>query len=640
MEKHDRKDGHITVFLSLILVCICSLVCLLVETARTAGARCYLQVAASSALDSVMSQYHRELWNQYRLLLLEYDSEPRVEKEFSYYLDSYFEAENWYAMKTDTITADQFLHITDDSGIYLEKEILDYMKYGIWDRLDIQPDMAERLWSLLKEGQSINELSVSYEKHTKEIFELEKTLQAIEAELSNQKSYLNQAIQMLDKYDGSGFRKIAKKLQSSLKKMPDLVKDYENKADILAAGIKETKKEVIDKSGFLSETNLYILNQELSQYDTYTDLNGKRRKEIMLLTAAANQNYQLLEELITAALDVEAAIDEWVPADEFDELDEASYWAPVKEKLNQYVLSQLTFSPGVKDEEKKGWLDNLKQMSEHSLLSLVLPENVKVSEGIFDMEAFPSKSHIETETDRFNLLNRVLVNEYCLDKFDTFRSEMQKEVQYEVEYLLGGFAGDKENLEYVVKKLLGIRGAFNLVHVLSDPAKREEAIALATLIAGASAMAPLVAVTAFFIMGIWALGESLLDIRTLLKGEKVPLLKDNGSWKLSLEGLLDVGKTGKFPEAGISENGFSYEGYLKLFLLMENSGRKYYRMMDVIQANLKRKQPDFLMEDCAYSVHIIAKVCEKHVFSNLGFVDKSGKLSSSYEMMIQLNKAY
>ena len=68
-----RKSGQITVFLSLVLLCVCSLVCGLVESARTAGAGWYLKLAADSAMDSVFSGYHREAWEQYRLFLLEYE---------------------------------------------------------------------------------------------------------------------------------------------------------------------------------------------------------------------------------------------------------------------------------------------------------------------------------------------------------------------------------------------------------------------------------------------------------------------------------------------------------------------------------------------------------------------------------------
>ena len=57
-----RKDGAITIFLSLIFVCVAALIFGLVESARTAGVNYYLQTAADSALDSVFSEFDNKLW--------------------------------------------------------------------------------------------------------------------------------------------------------------------------------------------------------------------------------------------------------------------------------------------------------------------------------------------------------------------------------------------------------------------------------------------------------------------------------------------------------------------------------------------------------------------------------------------------
>ena len=91
-----KKSGQITVFLSMILLCIAALLCALMESARTAGARCYLRIAADSALDSVLAGYHRGLWEDYRVLFREFEDEEELETEFSRYFDGYLEAAGWY----------------------------------------------------------------------------------------------------------------------------------------------------------------------------------------------------------------------------------------------------------------------------------------------------------------------------------------------------------------------------------------------------------------------------------------------------------------------------------------------------------------------------------------------------------------
>ena len=53
------EKGEITVFLAMILVSVCALLCGMAESVRTAGARCYLRMAVDSSMDSLMAQYHR-----------------------------------------------------------------------------------------------------------------------------------------------------------------------------------------------------------------------------------------------------------------------------------------------------------------------------------------------------------------------------------------------------------------------------------------------------------------------------------------------------------------------------------------------------------------------------------------------------
>ena len=88
------RQGEITVFLSLITVCCLSLFLGLLESARTTGARLYLEMAANSAMSSVMSQYNRNLWDMYHLLFLEAESEDAVKESFETFLSFYIEQEN------------------------------------------------------------------------------------------------------------------------------------------------------------------------------------------------------------------------------------------------------------------------------------------------------------------------------------------------------------------------------------------------------------------------------------------------------------------------------------------------------------------------------------------------------------------
>ena len=128
-----RKSGQITVFLSLVMLCVCSLVCGLVESARTAGAGWYLKMAADSAMDSVFSGYHRAAWEQYRLFLLEYEDEDEPGSTWLKHMEPYMETHGWYPAVMQSASVKGISRITDKHGANLKQEIQDYMRYGIWD---------------------------------------------------------------------------------------------------------------------------------------------------------------------------------------------------------------------------------------------------------------------------------------------------------------------------------------------------------------------------------------------------------------------------------------------------------------------------------------------------------------------------
>lgn len=153
------KQGEISVLLSLILVCILSLFLGLVESARTTGARLYLEMAANSSMDSVMSQYNRNLWDMYHLLFLETESDAAVEESFASYLSFYLEQENLYPMRIKEVNVKGAERMTDHYGRTLEQEILSYVVYQF-------PDIADSLAGveqILEEVQGVEQEKPDWE---------------------------------------------------------------------------------------------------------------------------------------------------------------------------------------------------------------------------------------------------------------------------------------------------------------------------------------------------------------------------------------------------------------------------------------------------------------------------------------------
>ena len=142
-------------------------------------------------------------------------------------------------------------------------------------------------------------------------------------------------------------------------------------------------------------------------------------------------------------------------------------------------------------------------------------------------------------------------------------------------------------------------------------------------------MLPLTAVVTFFVMGVWALAEAMADARSLLDGGKVPLMKTGSDWKLSLENVLKTGAEGRLPDLEKTdpenEMGLDLKGYLRLFLFVSYGTPPLFRMMDIMQINIRREQPDFLLEQCVCMVDMEAVFCGKPVFFSSGPWKTAGK---------------
>lgn len=652
MGRQRGKRGEITVFLSMILLCVAGLICIMLESARTAGARCYLQIAANSSMDSLFSQYHRQLWQKFHLMGLEYGTEEDIRDRYLGFLMPYMETENWYPMTADSAEIEVIQNLTDGAGIWLEEEILAYMKYGIWNELDITPEDGEQFWKDVKEAASMQGLADSYKKESKEAWKLEQALDSLYACQARQQEHHARAARALGGEDSYGFFRAAGDLKGEIKKIPKLLKAYERQADKCKSRLEEMEAELISKEGDLTEERRQVMSQELEQYRSYIAEDGARRQEILSLGPEGERNLTVIEDVKGRVNEIESYL---ASLDEEDDDNSGPMWSAAAGVWNQIHISRQS-GTGEKDEEKRGWLLEIENMVNQGLLELVIPPERQVSTMILDLTDAPSKDEEHPgETDRFNLITRVLVNEYCAMHFANFVSApgfwIGKEAgtgdskalrqQYQMEYLLIGGEDDRSNLADTVKQLLMVREGLNLIHILSDSQKREEAKALALVITGALGLTPLVEITAFFIMGVWALGESIVDLQTLLAGRKIPLLKGREDWALGLEQLLNMGQSKGSSVIAGQEKGLDYEGYLKLMLLLEQSGQKYCRMMDVMQMDIRLEQGGFLMKRCAYRVDMRSRICGKHVFFALPFVENmTGSGEHGYQMQVRSQKAY
>lgn len=631
-----RKSGQITVFLTLAMMCICSLVCGLIESARTAGAGWYLKQAADSAMDSVFSEYHREVWEKYRLFLLEYGEKEELSKTWLHYMEPYMQEHAWYPVKLQSASVKELVGITDDHGTHLKQEIKDYMRYGILDK-EIDEEAVKKLGDGLKEAESLQSVSSAYGGHAEEAVDMERALENIYKSLKHQEEYRDKARGRLSLMDGTGFKQEAGHLKKEMKRIPGLLKAYGEKADRLAVHLAESRIKLTQEQGTWSDGVRQAMAEELEGYESYSLESGEKRREIEAFLPREEENLAIIDRAIMRSNEVEEVIQRWERDEDEDEErgdgpDKAALWNSVESIWDTIKIPGLSFQVGIKDPEKQNLLEQVQKMSGFNLLMLILPEGTELSRGVLPLKNLPSAAHGESGELKDGLLERFLTDEYVSKFFTCFLSEEEKEVRYEREYLLGGAAADEENLKAAAARLLVVREGLNLIHILSDGEKREAAKALAGVITGIVGAAPLIGIVAFFIMTVWALGESIMDLKALLAGRKVPFMKNKETWKLDLDGLLSMGKKGRLEEGQDEGQGLNYEDYLKLLLFIQPASRLYYRIMDVIQMNIARTQGDFSMEHCAYQVEIAGMGTGKHLFLSGG--------DPHYDMEVHTDKAY
>lgn len=661
------RKGEITVFLTMILVSVCALLCTVVESARTAGARCYMRMAVDASMDSLMGQYHRKLWKSYRILGLEYNSSQTLEQEMEHFLKPYTDAVNWYPMRIDQVEIKDMASLTQGDGRYMEQEILDYMKYGLidtqWDEMD--EEGAEKLLSSWKESARVSRVSKLYSAHTREAVQLEKSLEKINERLTSQREYWEQGRMCLESMDGGGFIHQTRKMVHELEKVPGLVSTYEKQADKLGKRLKDSRIEYEDQEKDLSDSVKKSLEDEIKQYETYISQDGQRRREVAGLKTESPSRIQWIQSVADMAQDVIDYINDWEPEDEDDDLDEEELWRPVLDQWNSYAMLSLGIEFGIKDKEKEGFLEQIGKMAENGLLELVLPEGAVVSGKPLDLSRSPSsfcgqKGENSIEPGRGGipadnggqtagvrtLLERLLIGEYDIRFFHAFKKQVDKDGFYELEYIVNGKGNDRENLAGVVSRLVAFREGLNLVHILSDSGKRQECRELALAIVGGTGILPLVSVMTFFIMAVWALGEALWDVRVLLSEGKVPLFKSADDWKMGLNSLLDIGKSRRLGESGpfgegSGKSGMNYKGYIRILIFGGYGKAMIYRMMDVMQLVIGKEQPGFSIEKCACTVDIETELSGKHVFFTAGlWKNFSGGDGFTYETDMAVSGSY
>lgn len=313
-----------------------------------------------------------------------------------------------------------------------------------------------------------------------------------------------------------------------------------------------------------------------------------------------------------------------------------------KEKEQEEESFDELFSEKTEEEKKQyeevleeSWLDKIETLKEDGWLNFVLPFDQAASGYTVAAEDLPSKWRTVNFTWYHSAIGEIeesfLFTEYLLEHCRCFTSAQKtKGMAYELEYVLNGKTSDKENLKSTVNSLLLMREGLNLFSSLTDSSLSSQAEAAATALVGWTGVYPAIKLTQFAMLAGWSFAESLVDVRTLLSGGCIPIIKNAENWTLSISQIGDFLDGDLFLTAK-EQDGLPYDAYLRLLLYAQGRSDRRYYTMDVIQLRMRESNPNFSMADCIGAVEVSTKMNATPIFYS--FSGKGYELSCSQSRM-------
>lgn len=638
MKNRERKnfEGSMTVFFCLTLLLIGAIICTCLESARTAGLRFMAKTASDSALQSVFADYHGQLWEDYHVFF-HYDEKGELAETMDSYLE-YYETptKDLYGMQdysdlwgltVDGVTVTEKKTALSDGGRLFLEQAVEYEKYQIaenilemlLDRVGILDEIEKIRTFAVRLSESfelIQKISTLYQDVRDGVNQVRAMGEQIREVLADGNVELTEAYGLLQTFADKAvwLKQLASEYLNTSEEVEELASDLASeygagedtvygqqiqqlKAFAINGLLGNAVGNVVEKAdGLLSQ--IYSVMEEIKQFQNQEQLKALYEKVSGIIGSGISLMQDLESVLDSAENDSaennsdeseDSAGDSGGESDDGDRGDDE-----VDKDAGQSLLSLV------------------KQWKNTAVLSLAMGESaLKTRADYFsDTSALPSETAGKTLTD-VTLAEKGLFVFYITDTFTNALSGSQKNFAYQQEYILFGKDDSRSNLAAMAERLLAVREGLNLAYLLTNSQMRTMAETAAYALVGVTGLYPLVLITQFIILAAWAFAESVVDLQALFQGEGVPLWKSETTWKTSVSGLVSEGIALTGEEAGAVSNEiglsdgqnllslkFSYNDYMKLFLLVKDTQTLCLRSMDIIQEEIGSSESGFLMADC------------------------------------------
>ena len=617
-----RLKASVTIFLSLVITVVIVVVCTVIESARISVSQMEGKAATYMAVESVFAGYGKQLYQDYGILLA-WEQEPLGNQVTRYMQDNInmadldFKNYDFSNMEIESVNILKQKYATDKEGDLFVKQVVDYAKYivGIDAVNKLISDSEEEnnnkeTCNEIKENSNVtniaNDVSKEMigivEKINTQIDELKKTeklkgkMSAVFQKFDDLKANITANITGQNQNQNIHNKKV-KKFWNKYKKLKNVLKIEDT---LISKTLTDMDTYVENKNAIEKE-----MNGDFSGYEDYIEVDRESLKTIKnsieeIMTASnvdadINQsNIGEIEKLLDKVKSIEKGL--W-------DLKKGNSNGDAKEEKNLYERAKSLISDGVLGIV----LEDVNNISTMQIRNLNLPTTLETDGNKkTDLIKDITNKGIFVKYIELYFNNYAKISEYGND--DTA-------LKYEMEYILNGNLNDKDNLTETIKKLVEVRNLSNGAYLITDGEKMQEITTLAETVATAIGMPFLTPVAQAVIIEAWALTEAVIDVRQLLNGEKVPIVKNSENWNSSIKNI------GTFEDGRKNNTGLTYTQYLQTMIMTQKTKNTVFRTMDLVQVNMqKRYNKDFLISECFGMCEVEANLRIEPVFTSLPIV--------------------
>ena len=513
-----KVKGSITIFLSLALLFVTALIGSLLESAR-------VTVAGEIALDNsylaeqnILAEYQRELWNDYHVFFVDASllngEEGAIKLANSYMAKMMPGGKGDYLGTTASFTSLSFKENMTENGCYFfAKQAAAYMKYGA------AAGVGKKLINNANLIKTAEDGTDTLRKGLKIKVEAEKKLIELERE--------------------------KKKLEE---KANDIKKGAENIKEIIG-----TEVQAQSKSGLLGL-------EEAERSESSNQIHTKMVEKPKAMAKKIEVQKSEVQKPVAQKSEVQKS--------------------EVQDNTPKYTEKEVADAKKKYKESQKNLDEATGDGSAGGTLGFFISGDKKVSKRkISDTSWSDVKTEKEGKTD---LVEKGLLILYAKAHFKNFLSKIKEDdkkeaLRYGLEYLIAGKESDEANLSSVANRIFGLRTIVWYGYFLTRKDKMAEAEAIAAAIASVLALPAAIEIIKYGIVMGWSMDEARKEVKSLLKGEDIPLLPGKS------EGVK-----------------LKYQSFLDSFLVI-TSGKLPVRMVKLIEQNIKLRYYQGFRADSMYA---------------------------------------